>query len=55
MQPIEVVAKVPIIQKDTKMNSIAFKNLIMESHLMKLIFNQDYIAEIKEEIIEFNE
>jgi hypothetical protein len=37
------------------MNSLAFKNLIMESHFMKLIYNPDYIAEIKEEIIEINE
>ena len=37
------------------MTPIAFNCLLSECQLMKVLYNKDYIAEIKEEIVEFND
>eukprot|EP00347_Sterkiella_histriomuscorum_P011172 403373474 len=48
----EVVIKVPLIKYQTQ---LGYSDLIQETHLIKSIYHEDYIVEIKEELIEIDE
>jgi hypothetical protein len=46
-QPFEIIAKVPL-------NQDSFADLLLEDQFIKLVYDKDFICEIKEEIILFN-
>jgi mannitol/fructose-specific phosphotransferase system IIA component (Ntr-type) len=52
-QPVEVIAKIILPKKETSNEMIT--NLLMESHMIKLLENKEFVVDILEEIIEYNE
>lgn len=50
--PMEIVAKVPLVQEDVD-SSEMFINLLLEDQLLRMIAHPDYICEIFEEIFSF--
>ena len=50
---MEVIAKMILPTKESTSDSVA--NILMESHMIKLLKNKEFVVEILEEIIEYNE
>lgn len=52
-QPVELVAKMILPEKGVSLES--FTNIMCESHMIKYMDNKEYVVDIFEEIIEFNQ
>jgi hypothetical protein len=52
-QPVEVIAKMILPSKESNQETIA--NILMESHMIKLLPNKEFVVDILEEIIEYKE
>jgi hypothetical protein len=52
-QPVELIAKMILPLKESTQDTIS--NILMESHMIKLLPNKEFVVEILEEIIEYRE